>query len=998
MISKSTHAMPIHTRTTSDCPFSAVGANRLFRPTSFPLAAVLCGLLLIQTLWSAEPGLLSWWSFGPDRKQGNVIKAWHGGPDVTPSGPVRFVSDPDPKRVELSGIGERLLVAETITKSLLPKEALTVEAWVRVDRTQEWGGIFSAIQDNGEYERGLLLGFRGDLFTLGISTEAAGRLTYLSAEKAFTKGYWHHVVGTYDGKLQRLFVNGSLAAETNLQSGPVWYAPSGPVVIGAYQDKDENYPMQGAIHEVRLWQRSLAAAEIADRYQVRKAEFPAPAPEPLRLEPSYGPFVDWLDRATARVSWETDSPMPSVLHLIDPDAVEKRVVNATPTQRHELRLEGLRRNTEYRFRLHGPNVGAQVQVSKRYLLDTSFYYEVEPAPSAQRATGAAASQARELLSKTGVREGWAVVLGAEDGELALELIRQSELKLLVIDERVAVVQSIRRRLDEAGVYGVRATVLHVEPGTLPLGTFVANLILSESSAKTGKPPSWSATEIERLVRPSGGTVWIQCQSKSGPSGNTLDVQGWKSWVGATSLARHLQVSEGSVALHLVREKLAGSGDWSHQYGAPDNTSASLDAHVHGDLEVAWWGDPGPRPMPDRGPRNPAPLSVNGRLYIQGDRILFGLDAYNGTILWSTIAPEVRRTNMPRDCSNTAADDTTLYLAHQRYCVAIHGQTGERRARFDLPGTKLNAQVEWGFLAVSGGQLVGSRVKSQSRYQGDDGEWYEEYQPDQVSRVVSDVLFALNPADGQLRWEYRRGAILNSTITIGDGMVFFIESRNPDAVSADSGRLAPELLTSLHLVALDLKTGKPLWEKPQDFSKLQFMTYLTYSANTLVVTGTDAAKHFHTYAFTAPSRGSSDGEPILLGGELMWSESHKEDKGHHSGHLQHPVVVDGVFYSDQRSFDLKTGKTLRTDLPERRGCGTMSASRNALFFRHYFHGMWDLASDKRIQFEGIRGGCWLGLIPAGGMLLAPESSAGCSCTHAIQTTVGYMPKALARKLP
>jgi hypothetical protein len=36
---------------------------------------------------------------------------------------------------------------------------------------------------------------------------------------------------------------------------------------------------------------------------------------------------------------------------------------------------------------------------------------------------------------------------------------------------------------------------------------------------------------------------------------------------------------------------------------------------------------------------------------------------------------------------------------------------------------------------------------------------------------------------------------------------------------------------------------------------------------------------------------------------------------------------------------------------------------------------------------------LGMIPAGGLLLAPEASAGCSCANAIQTSVGYVPKHL-----
>ncbi|MFM7803025.1 MAG: hypothetical protein ACKPGK_00815, partial [Verrucomicrobiota bacterium] len=98
--------------------------------------------------------------------------------------------------------------------------------------------------------------------------------------------------------------------------------------------------------------------------------------------------------------------------------------------------------------------------------------------------------------------------------------------------------------------------------------------------------------------------------------------------------------------------------------------------------------------------------------------------------------------------------------------------------------------------------------------------------------------------------------------------------------------------------------------------------------------------------------------------------------------------------DQRAFKLTSGDLVRKDLPERRGCGVMSAGRHAIFFRHHFHGMWDLESDKRTQFEGIRSGCWLSIIPAGGMLLAPETSAGCSCTHAIQTSIGYLPKSLA----
>ena len=105
------------------------------------------------------------------------------------------------------------------------------------------------------------------------------------------------------------------------------------------------------------------------------------------------------------------------------------------------------------------------------------------------------------------------------------------------------------------------------------------------------------------------------------------------------------------------------------------------------------------------------------------------------------------------------------------------------------------------------------------------------------------------------------------------------------------------------------------------------------------------------------------------------------------------MIGDTYYSDQRAFSLRDGKLLRTDLPERRGCGTMSAALNSIFYRHYYHGQWDLQTNQRTQFEGLRSGCWLGMIPAGGLLLAPEASAGCSCENAIQTSVGYVPKHL-----
>ena len=337
----------------------------------------------------------------------------------------------------------------------------------------------------------------------------------------------------------------------------------------------------------------------------------------------------------------------------------------------------------------------------------------------------------------------------------------------------------------------------------------------------------------------------------------------------------------------------------------------------------------------------------------------------------------------------------LYLVQGRYCIGIDGTTGQRARRFSVPEGE-SAKYQWAYLSATGSKLIGSRVKKGELYLGDGGEWYEKYETSSISRVTSDRLFGVDLKSGERAWTYEGGAIINSTITIGDRVIYFIESRAPKALEMAGGIQLIQQMGEQHLVALDLESGESRWDRPHDFSKLQYMTYLLYAKGTLVATGTDKDKNYHTFGIAAEdqTRKAKDGSSVHIpAGSLLWEDHHKEGKGHHSGHLQHPVVIGDTYYSDQWAFDLTTGKELRDDLPERRGCGTMSASNHTMFFRHYSHGMWDLITNKRSQFEGIRSGCWLSLISAGGMLLAPETSAGCSCTHSIQTSLGYLPRSL-----
>jgi len=64
----------------------------------------------------------------------------------------------------------------------------------------------------------------------------------------------------------------------------------------------------------------------------------------------------------------------------------------------------------------------------------------------------------------------------------------------------------------------------------------------------------------------------------------------------------------------------------------------------------------------------------------------------------------------------------------------------------------------------------------------------------------------------------------------------------------------------------------------------------------------------------------------------------------------------------------------------------------MFWRGHNPWMYDLRQkDGAIRLNKVaRPGCWINIIPAGGLVLIPESSSGCTCGYALQSSMAYAP--------
>lgn len=583
-----------------------------------------------------------------------------------------------------------------------------------------------------------------------------------------------------------------------------------------------------------------------------------------------------------------------------------------------------------------------------------------------------AEAAKKIVEKSGFDKGYCLILDADAGYLAYEIAKISELQVICVEDDAAKVEQMRKNLDKAGVHG-QVSVHHITSNELPYTNSMFNIVVHDGVA-IGESYSGNFTylEIERVLRPYGGTNY-------GGSGGGLENP-------------------------LLKGGLTGAGEWTHNYNNPENNPFSTDQLVKGvaDMDLQWFGRPGPERRVDRHNRQPAPLWVEGIMFVPGQNWMTALDAYNGTILWDKEVPLSSRLPGFRDAGHLVAQKDFLYVASDNKCILFDNYSGAEKNTINIPSSIDNGSYCWGYIAVVDQTLFGSaendadidRIASKDT----DYQSYFDFRP----WAVSDHLFAKDRTTGAQKWLYspKGGGIVNTTIIIHDGKIIFVESGNSSTLTENKSRFQLSALFGngqSYVVALDAETGSELWRKPYNFSNLQHTVYMIYSHNKVIVSGTYNKNVNYTgdkvqyefYAFNIST------------GEIDWTQSvptASKINGDHGDQDGHPVVVGDRLYltsfHEGVCLDVPSGSVINWDFERGgHGCSQLSATMNNLYYRGTNPVAYDIKNDKLDRFTTTtRSGCWINMIPAGGLLSVPDYSSGCNCEYSMQTSLTYITKA------
>ncbi len=266
-----------------------------------------------------------------------------------------------------------------------------------------------------------------------------------------TLAEWHHVVGVCDVSSNelRLYVDGKQQATAAFNAaGPVYPDANlnTDLVIGAYKDKDELFPMEGRLRELRLYNGVMSAQMIGTHVQWQDKL----ADQPLKF--SVRPGVRFLTPRSAEVRWETTFAGPCALAYGVTRKLDKIVVSDALGTSHRVVIDELIPGADYYYRFGSKQDDKQF-FSPFYQLEGGMNY-TPPLIEPSETLPPSASRVLEELPQPG---GYAVTIGTVDHQWAQWLAAATSMTVVAAGDDQETIDNLRQRWYAAGNYGIRLT-------------------------------------------------------------------------------------------------------------------------------------------------------------------------------------------------------------------------------------------------------------------------------------------------------------------------------------------------------------------------------------------------------------------------------------------------------------------------------------------------------------------------------------------------------------
>ena len=550
-------------------------------------------------------------------------------------------------------------------------------------------------------------------------------------------------------------------------------------------------------------------------------------------------------------------------------------------------------------------------------------------------------QAASILDATGVRGGLIVHLGCSDGRLTAALRASGAYLVHGLATDPAHVAQARATIRSRGLYGP-VSADRLTGNHLPYVTNSVNLVVAD---ELGRVPM---DEVRRVLCP-GGVAYVR---------------------------------QGNAWTKTIKPRPTTIDEWTHYLHDPSNNAVAHDEVVAPPKRLQWVGGPRYGRHHDRMSSVNAVVTSGGRVFTIFDEAspasillppkwsLIARDAFNGTVLWKRRLGQWHEHLWPLK-SGPAQLPRRLVAVGNRVFVtlslnapvtALDAATGETVRIFE--GTETTEE-----LLVSDGTLVllvdrappARQYKTLREIQGFyRAKWWDE-RPRHVVAVEANT--------GKALWN-RDHVVLPGTLAAAAGRVFFHDGEA--------------------IVCLDRANGNQVWRsKPlgrsDTISTFFLPTLLVYKDVVLFAGGEIAGKQTGSWYRDADSMTALSVET----GDVLWTAPHPPS-GYRSP--EDLFVLGGTVWAGETTSgraegvftgrDYRTGKVTSEFAPDvetywfHHRCHRGKATDKYLLTSRAGIEFIDVANKHWTPNHWIRGACLYGIMPANGLIYAPQHPCAC----------------------
>jgi len=593
--------------------------------------------------------------------------------------------------------------------------------------------------------------------------------------------------------------------------------------------------------------------------------------------------------------------------------------------------------------------------------------------------GAAGESADEILTASGVKGGLVVHLGCGKGELIAALGKRGPFLAHGLDTDAENVAAARERITEADVCG-KASAEQRRGERLPYTDNLVNLVIV-----SGAGCRVSGKEIERVLAPRG--ILIVSAKAEFPSPKLPPLATRHSPAAAEPSSEDGTLDTGWKAFR--KPVPSETDEWTHYLGRPDNNAVAHDMAVGKPRHMQWVAGPRFARSHEHLATVSAVVSSGGRVFTIIDEgptesvtlpskwFLVARDAFNGVLLWKKpIAlweTQLRGfrsgpAHLPR---RLVAVDQRVYvtLGYTQPVCELDAATGEVLQTY--AGTEGASEI---LLADGALYVVKGHVDREEAAKA-----MKEGKPSPPVRKKG--LIVLSAADGEKLWEKsgpETGELMPLTLAVSGNRLVF---HNPKA-----------------FICLDAKTGHEQWSIPCPLETKR----KAWSSPTVVI-HEDIVLSADRRAPKAPGEevswivsiggGGTPGELAaysLKNGKKLWSAPC--DQIYNAP--PDVFVINGEVWSGRLRTtrdpgyteirDVRTGEVKRTfpaDPNRQVGMPHHRCYRNRATPRYILAGRAGIEyvsvkDGSTVPHNWVRGACQFGVMPANGLVYAPQHSCAC----------------------